>query len=72
MSKRPKPLGAADRNQAFRAFNDSTMNPESPSGTSGTAAMQKANVAKSEKIKKQPPNLGTPAASEAMRKSSTP
>jgi len=34
--------------------------------------MQKANVAKSEKIKKQPPNLGTPAASEAMRKASTP
>ena len=71
-SKNVEPMSASEKNRAFRNLNASTINPNDPSGTSGTTALQKANVAKSDAMNKQVPNMNTPAASEAMRKASTP
>lgn len=61
-----------EEKKAFaKAINESLINPDNPSGTAGTAAMQKSTTAASKAVAKDRPNLNTPEAQKALEKAAT-
>ena len=55
-----------------REINKSTVNPDNPTGGSGTATRQKSTTAASKAVPKDRPNINTPEAQKALQKASTP
>lgn len=61
-----------EEKKAFaKALQDTEINPNNPSGTAGTAVMQKQTTAVSKETPKMRPNLNTPEAQKALEKAST-
>lgn len=70
-SKKGSSMSTADKNKFIKDINTKMVNPENPSGVSGMATMQKANVEASQGKPRQTVDFGTPAAQKALDKAST-
>ena len=70
-SKEVAKLSRAEKKALAKEANASVKNPDNPSGTQGTAAMQKTTTAESKAVPKNRPDLNTPEARMALEDAST-
>ena len=70
-SKEVEKLSRAEKKALAKEANASVKNPDNPSGTQGTAAMQRTTTAESKAVAKNRPNLNTPEARMALEDAST-
>lgn len=70
-SKEVEKLSRAEKKALAKEANASVKNPDNPSGTQGTAAMQRTTTAESKAVPKNRPNLNTPEARMALEDAST-